>query len=86
MIKKLSKGGTVLKHAYGKSPLWIKKQVHQQQYANAAIQLITKDYTVHMANSMYDCNTQKELIKIYHETMLSPVEKTLMEAARQRYL
>eukprot|EP00957_Ditylum_brightwellii_P019112 1439473-Ditylum_brightwellii.AAC.1 len=39
-----------------------------------------------MANSVYDCSTQKQLIKFYHSTMFSPVKKVLLEAARCKYL
>eukprot|EP00957_Ditylum_brightwellii_P129827 9902772-Ditylum_brightwellii.AAC.1 len=55
--------------------------IHQQSkeetiaYANAAIQLSTLDYTMHMANSVYDCSTQEQLTKFYHTTMFSPVKK-----------
>eukprot|EP00957_Ditylum_brightwellii_P022206 1675841-Ditylum_brightwellii.AAC.1 len=38
----------------------------EHSYANAAVQLFTPDYTVHLANSVYDCNTQQQLIKYYH--------------------
>eukprot|EP00957_Ditylum_brightwellii_P039024 2949643-Ditylum_brightwellii.AAC.1 len=41
---------------------------------------------MHLTNSVYDCNTQKELMQFYHATMLSPVKKTLLEAASWGYL
>eukprot|EP00957_Ditylum_brightwellii_P188505 14350842-Ditylum_brightwellii.AAC.1 len=39
-----------------------------------------------MANSVYDCSTQEQLIKFYHSAMFSPVKKVLIEAARCKYL
>eukprot|EP00957_Ditylum_brightwellii_P097812 7448186-Ditylum_brightwellii.AAC.1 len=45
------------------------------QYANAAGAINSADYTVHLANIVYDCNTQKELLQFYHVTMFSPVKK-----------
>eukprot|EP00957_Ditylum_brightwellii_P170941 13011372-Ditylum_brightwellii.AAC.1 len=39
-----------------------------------------------MANSVYDCSTQQQLIKFYHNTMFSPVKKVLLEAAQRKYL
>eukprot|EP00957_Ditylum_brightwellii_P183087 13945119-Ditylum_brightwellii.AAC.1 len=41
---------------------------------------------MHLDNSAYDCNTQKELPPFYHATMFSPVKKTMLEAARPGYL
>eukprot|EP00957_Ditylum_brightwellii_P084402 6418395-Ditylum_brightwellii.AAC.1 len=58
----------------------------QRPHANVAVQLNTKDYMAHMVNSVYDCNAQEQLIKFYHETMLSPVKKTFLEATRRGYL
>eukprot|EP00957_Ditylum_brightwellii_P107915 8231917-Ditylum_brightwellii.AAC.1 len=52
--------------------------IHQQskettiEYANAVVQLSAPDYTMHMANSVYDCSTQEQLTKFYHTTMFSP--------------
>eukprot|EP00957_Ditylum_brightwellii_P019236 1450137-Ditylum_brightwellii.AAC.1 len=42
------------------------------QHANAAVAINSADYTMHLANSVYDCNTQKELLQFYHATMFSP--------------
>eukprot|EP00957_Ditylum_brightwellii_P193715 14751213-Ditylum_brightwellii.AAC.1 len=56
------------------------------EYANATVAINNADYTIHLTNSAYDCNTQKELIQFYHAAMLSPVKKTLLEAARRGYL
>eukprot|EP00957_Ditylum_brightwellii_P108507 8276288-Ditylum_brightwellii.AAC.1 len=56
------------------------------EYANAAVAINSADYTMHLANSVYDCNTQKALIQFYHATMLSRVKKTLLEAVRWGYL
>eukprot|EP00957_Ditylum_brightwellii_P133299 10163944-Ditylum_brightwellii.AAC.1 len=41
---------------------------------------------MHVANSVYDCSTQEQLIKFYHSTMFSPIKKALTEAARRKYL
>eukprot|EP00957_Ditylum_brightwellii_P104221 7938811-Ditylum_brightwellii.AAC.1 len=56
------------------------------EYANAAVAINSADYTMHLANIVYDCNMQKELIQFYYATMLSPVKKMLLEAARRGYL
>eukprot|EP00957_Ditylum_brightwellii_P061729 4684011-Ditylum_brightwellii.AAC.1 len=56
------------------------------EYANAAVAINSADYTMHLANSVYDCNMQKELIQFYYATMLSLVKKTLLEAVRRGYL
>eukprot|EP00957_Ditylum_brightwellii_P036377 2754426-Ditylum_brightwellii.AAC.1 len=58
----------------------------QEEYGNAAVQLVTDNYTMHMANSVYDCSTQEQLIKFYHSTMFSPVKRVLIKAARRKYL
>eukprot|EP00957_Ditylum_brightwellii_P151698 11552517-Ditylum_brightwellii.AAC.1 len=55
-------------------------------YANAAVQLSTPDYTVHLSNSVYDCNTQHQLIRYYHAALFSPTKKTLTNATRRGYL
>eukprot|EP00957_Ditylum_brightwellii_P082827 6296685-Ditylum_brightwellii.AAC.1 len=34
----------------------------EHSYANAAVRLSTQDYTVYLANSVYDCNVQQQLI------------------------
>eukprot|EP00957_Ditylum_brightwellii_P153029 11648906-Ditylum_brightwellii.AAC.1 len=41
---------------------------------------------MHMANNVYNCSTQEQLIKFYHITMFSPVKKVLFEVARHKYL
>eukprot|EP00957_Ditylum_brightwellii_P053065 4023683-Ditylum_brightwellii.AAC.1 len=64
------------------TPLPSIKYATEGEYGNAAVQLVTNDYTMHMTNSVYDCLTQKQLIKFYHSTMFSPVKKVLIEAAR----
>jgi hypothetical protein len=60
--------------------------IPNEQYANAAVQLNTPDYALHLANSVYDCSTQEQLIKFYHATLFSQTKKTLLEAARRGYL
>eukprot|EP00957_Ditylum_brightwellii_P189584 14431164-Ditylum_brightwellii.AAC.1 len=55
----------------------------EYSYANASVRLSTPDYTVHLANSVYDCNTQQQLIKYYHATLFSPTKMTLIKVARQ---
>eukprot|EP00957_Ditylum_brightwellii_P014936 1125999-Ditylum_brightwellii.AAC.1 len=68
------------------------KPIHQQskettnEYANAAVQLSTTDYTMHMANSVYDCSTQEQITKFLHITMFSSVKMVLLEAARRKCL
>eukprot|EP00957_Ditylum_brightwellii_P073754 5605259-Ditylum_brightwellii.AAC.1 len=61
------------------------KYTTQEEYGNAAVQLVNNDYTMHVANSVYDCSTQEQLIKFYHSTMFSPIEKVLIEVARCKY-
>ena len=58
----------------------------EHSYANAAVQLSTPDYTVHLANSVYDCNTQQQLILYYHAALFSPTKTSLIKAARQGFL
>eukprot|EP00957_Ditylum_brightwellii_P194496 14813814-Ditylum_brightwellii.AAC.1 len=58
----------------------------EHSYANAAVQLSTPDYTVHLANSVYNCNTQQQFIKYYHVVLFSPTKKTLINAAQRGYL
>eukprot|EP00957_Ditylum_brightwellii_P052152 3954443-Ditylum_brightwellii.AAC.1 len=41
----------------------------EHSYANAAVWLSTPDYTAHLANSVYNCNTQQQLIKYYHAAL-----------------
>eukprot|EP00957_Ditylum_brightwellii_P169628 12911414-Ditylum_brightwellii.AAC.1 len=55
-------------------------------YANTATAINSADFTMHIDKSVYDCNTQKELIQFYYATILSLIKKTLLEAARQGYL
>eukprot|EP00957_Ditylum_brightwellii_P143557 10936637-Ditylum_brightwellii.AAC.1 len=62
------------------------KHTTHEEYGNAAVQLVTNDYTMHMANSAYDYSTQDQLIKFYHSTMFSPVKKVLIKAARRKNL
>eukprot|EP00957_Ditylum_brightwellii_P012404 936948-Ditylum_brightwellii.AAC.1 len=53
----------------------------EHSYANAAVRLSTPDYTVHLTNSVYDYNTQQQLIRYYHAALFSPTKKTLINAA-----
>ena len=46
-------------------------------------QQVTK---VILANSVYDCDTQEQLIKFYHATYFSQTKDTLIKAARAGYL
>jgi hypothetical protein len=50
------------------------------------VQLSTPDYTAHLANSVYACNTQQKLIKYYHAALFSPTKTTLIKAAQRGYL
>eukprot|EP00957_Ditylum_brightwellii_P134055 10220504-Ditylum_brightwellii.AAC.1 len=68
------------------TPLPNSNYATQEEYGNAMVQLVTNDYTMHMANSVYDCSTQEQLIKFYHSIMFSPVKKVLIKAARHKYL
>eukprot|EP00957_Ditylum_brightwellii_P116053 8853455-Ditylum_brightwellii.AAC.2 len=67
-------------------PEYANAAVAPMEYANAAVAVNSANYTMHLANSVYGCNTQKELIQFYHATMLSLVKKMLLEAARWGYL
>eukprot|EP00957_Ditylum_brightwellii_P051043 3870212-Ditylum_brightwellii.AAC.1 len=53
----------------------------EHSYANATVRLSTTDYTVHLANSVYDYNTQQQLIRYYHAALFSPTKKTLENEA-----
>eukprot|EP00957_Ditylum_brightwellii_P063721 4835806-Ditylum_brightwellii.AAC.1 len=78
----VDKEATSLEH----TPLPNARYTTQEEYGNATVQLVTNDYTMHMANSVYNCSTQEQLIKFYHSTMFSPVKKVLIKAARCKYL
>eukprot|EP00957_Ditylum_brightwellii_P004109 312049-Ditylum_brightwellii.AAC.1 len=58
----------------------------EHSYAFAAVRLSTPDYTFHLANSVYDCNTQQQLIHYYHTALFSPTKMTLIKAAQRGYL
>eukprot|EP00957_Ditylum_brightwellii_P098295 7489562-Ditylum_brightwellii.AAC.1 len=40
----------------------------------------TEDVEYNLANSIHECNTQKQLIQYYHVTFFSPVKSTMMKA------
>eukprot|EP00957_Ditylum_brightwellii_P160319 12204046-Ditylum_brightwellii.AAC.1 len=69
-----------------KPPEGITTPSPMEQYVMVAVQVNSPNYTIHLANSIYDCSTQGQLSKFYHATLWRPCKTKLMKAIRHRYL